>query len=162
MSCPRINAKTNEIHIKRNNIKIPFAAFRVYSREKFLLQVGYMESFTKILAIGIGGACGAIARHLLNVSPLRNVFDKFPLPTFLINVAGSFLIGFFLILLTDKWTVNDHLRFAVVVGFLGAFTTFSTFELEIWELYKDSHYATAFAYLSLSVIAGFAGVVAGM
>jgi fluoride exporter len=121
-----------------------------------------MESLTKILAIGIGGAFGAIARHLLNVSPLRNVFDKFPLPTFLINVAGSFLIGLFLILLTDKWTVNDHLRFAVLVGFLGAFTTFSTFELEIWELFKESHYSTAFVYLFLSVLAGFVGVAAGI
>lgn len=121
-----------------------------------------MEHLTKIFAIGIGGAFGAIARYLLNISPLSNLFEKFPFPTFFINILGSFLIGFFLILLTDKFTVNENSRFAIMVGFLGAFTTFSTFELEIWGLIKENLYFTAFLYLFLSVLVGFIGVVGGI
>lgn len=121
-----------------------------------------METVTKILSIAVGGAFGAVARYLFNVSPIQNIFQSFPFPTFIINILGSFLIGFFLILLTDKITVADNLRFAVMIGFLGAFTTFSTFELEIWNLIKENYYFTALLYLLLSVVIGFAGVVAGI
>jgi CrcB protein len=120
-----------------------------------------MESLTKILSIAAGGALGSVARYLINVSPLHTWFEKFPFPTFVINITGSFLIGFLLILFSDKFDVGENVRFAILVGFLGAFTTFSTFELEIWGLVRENDYATAFLYLFLSVAVGFAGVVAG-
>ncbi len=116
----------------------------------------------KILAVGIGGVFGAIARYLINISPLANLFEKFPFPTFFINITGSLLIGFLLILFTDKFTINDNLRLAIIVGFLGAFTTFSTFELEIWELIKENQFPTAFLYLFLSVVVGFIGILSGV
>lgn len=121
-----------------------------------------METATKMLFIGAGGALGAIARYLINISPLAGLFEKFPFPTFFINVSGSFLIGLFLILLTDKWEVSDHLRMAVIVGFLGAFTTFSTFEMEIYGLIRERQLITAFLYLFLSVAIGFIGLLAGI
>ncbi len=121
-----------------------------------------METLTKILAIGIGGACGAVARYLINISPLQNYFKPFPFPTFFINITGSFLIGFLLVLFTEKFELNENLRFAVIVGFLGAYTTFSTFELEIWSLIKENQFLTAFVYLFLSVFIGFIGVVLGV
>ena len=121
-----------------------------------------METFVRILAIAAGGAFGAVARYLINVSPLQNYFKPFPFPTFFINITGSFLIGFLLILLTDKYQISENLRFAVMVGFLGAYTTFSTFELEIWALVKENHFLTAFLYLFLSVAAGFVGVALGI
>ena len=121
-----------------------------------------METATKILFIGAGGALGSVARYLINISPLAGLFEKFPFPTFFINVSGSFLIGFFLILLTDKWEVSDHLRMAIIVGFLGAFTTFSTFEMEIYGLIKERQLITAFLYLFLSVAIGFIGLVGGI
>jgi fluoride exporter len=121
-----------------------------------------METFAKILSVAIGGAFGAVARYLINISPLAGLFDRFPFPTFFINVTGSFLIGFLLILLTDKITVGDNFRMAVIVGFLGAFTTFSTFELEIYELLRERLWIHAFAYLAGSVLVGFAGIVAGV
>jgi CrcB protein len=120
-----------------------------------------MEHLTKILSIALGGALGAVARHLINISPLQNLFEKFPFPTFFINITGSFLIGFLLILFTDKIEVNENLRFAVIVGFLGAFTTFSTFEIEIWELVRENQFFTAVLYLFLSVLFGFIGVAVG-
>ena len=121
-----------------------------------------MEELNKILSIALGGALGAVARYLINLSPLNSVLGKFPLPTFVINVTGSFLIGFLMILLADKYSANENLRLAIIIGFLGAFTTFSTFEMEMFGLFKEKQLVTAFLYLALSVIVGFLGVVAGV
>ncbi len=117
---------------------------------------------TKILAVAFGGAFGAVTRYLINISPLADLFGKFPFHTFLINVSGSFLIGFLLIIFTDKFAENENLRLALTVGFLGAFTTFSTFELEVFELIRERFFVTAFAYLFSSVLVGFVGVAAGV
>ena len=121
-----------------------------------------MDAAIKILSVAVGGAFGAVARYLINISPFARLFDKFPFPTFFINITGSFLIGFLLIVLTDKMEVNDNLRMAVIVGFLGAFTTFSTFEMEVFGLMRERQLLTAFLYLALSIMVGFAGVVAGV
>lgn len=121
-----------------------------------------LDALWKILSVAAGGAAGAVARYLINISPLAAVFEKLPLPTLVINLSGSFLIGFLLILLTDKWDVGDNLRMAVIVGFLGAFTTFSTFEMEIYGLAKERDFSMALFYLILSVAAGFVGVAAGV
>jgi CrcB protein len=121
-----------------------------------------METVAKIASIAVGGAAGAVLRHLINISPLAGWFGRFPFPTFLINVAGSFLVGFLLIMLTNRVSVSDNVRVAVIVGFLGAFTTFSTFEMEIYALVKERLFAMAFFYLVLSLTAGFVGLVAGI
>ncbi len=121
-----------------------------------------MEELGKIISIAVGGAFGAVARYLINVSPLNAVFDKFPLPTFVINITGSFLIGFLMILFADKYSSNENLRMAIIVGFLGAFTTFSTFEMEMFGLVREKQLVTAFVYLALSILVGFIGVVAGV
>lgn len=134
---------------------MPCSCLNVYN-------LSVLDALWKILSVAAGGAAGAVARYLINISPLSAVFEKFPLPTFVINVSGSFLIGFLLIFLTDKWDVGDNLRMAVIVGFLGAFTTFSTFEMEIYGLAKERDFSMALLYLLLSVVAGFFGVAAGM
>jgi fluoride exporter len=85
-----------------------------------------------------------------------------PFATFFINVTGSFLIGFLLILFADKLTAGENLRFAVIVGFLGAYTTFSTFEMEIFSLVREREFVTAFLYLFSSVLLGFIGVCGGV
>lgn len=121
-----------------------------------------MENFSKILSIAVGGAVGAVLRYLINTSPLSQLFAKFPFPTFFINVTGSFLIGFLLILLTDKFQVNENLRMAVIVGLLGAYTTFSTFEMEIFGLVREKEFGMAFGYLFASVLVGFVGVALGV
>ena len=117
---------------------------------------------TKILSVAAGGAIGSVARYLLSISPLAGTSEKFPVPTFVINVTGSFLIGFLFILLTERFPASESLRLAVIVGFLGAYTTFSTFEFELLWLTKERYVAAAFLYLFLSIAAGFAGVIAGI
>ena len=121
-----------------------------------------MQSGMNILSVAIGGAFGAVARYLVNISPAANLFEKFPFPTFLINISGSFLIGLLMILLADKINVSENFRMAIIVGFLGAFTTFSTFEIEIFWLVRERYFTTAFIYLVLSIVIGFVGVIAGV
>jgi len=121
-----------------------------------------MEGLAKILYVAAGGAAGAVARYLINISPLAELFQKFPFPTFFINVSGAFLIGLLFIALNDRFDVGDNIKLALIVGFLGAFTTFSTFEIELYGLIKDRNFFTAFAYLFLSIAAGFIGLLAGV
>jgi len=121
-----------------------------------------MDAFLKASSVAVGGAAGAVARYLINISPLATVFQNFPLPTLVINVGGSFLVGFLLILLTDRFEVSEAVRMAVIVGFLGAFTTFSTFEVEIYGLTTERDYPSALFYLLLSIVGGFVAVVAGI
>lgn len=121
-----------------------------------------MEVWAKILSVAIGGAFGAVARYLINLSPLQDALKPFPFPTFFINITGSFLIGFLLVLFTEKIQISENFRLAMIVGFLGAYTTFSMFELETWELIKESQFLTAFAYILLSVLVGFIGVALGV
>ena len=121
-----------------------------------------MDAVLKILSIAVGGSLGAVARYLINISPLAGAAGKFPLPTFIINITGSFLIGFLMIVFADKVEVSEHVRMAVIVGFLGAFTTFSTFEMEVFGLIRERELVTGFLYLFLSVFIGFVGVVAGV
>lgn len=121
-----------------------------------------MESFAKILSVAVGGATGAVARHLINVSALGNLFAKFPFHTFFINVTGSFLIGFLFIIFSEKFTESENLRLLTTVGFLGAFTTFSTFELEIFGLVRERYFLNAFFYFFTSVLLGFVGVAGGV
>ena len=121
-----------------------------------------MDAVLKILSVAIGGSVGAVARYLINISPLAAVFGKFPLPTFVINITGSFLIGFLMIVFADKYVVSENVRMAVIVGFLGAFTTFSTFEMEVFGLVHEREFITGFLYLFLSIFVGFVGVVAGV
>ena len=121
-----------------------------------------MDAALKIFAVAVGGASGAVARYLVNISPLEGVFGKFPFPTFIINIVGSFLIGFLMIVFADKLAVSENVRIAVIIGFLGAFTTFSTFEMEIYSLIRHREFMTGFLYLFLSVFVGFIGVALGV
>ena len=67
-----------------------------------------------------------------------------------------------MIVFADKWAVNENVRIAIIVGFLGAFTTFSTFEIEVYSLIRDREFMTGFLYLFLSVFVGFIGVALGI
>jgi CrcB protein len=93
---------------------------------------------------------------------LSRTAAPFPIATFVINITGSFIIGFFLTLATERLSINPHLRLAVAVGFVGAYTTFSTFEYETARLVEEKEFLYAFLNVVLSFAIGFAAVWAGI
>ena len=125
-----------------------------------------LERATPYLLVGLGGLLGANARYVMARFVGSAVETRFPLGTFLINVSGSFLLGLLGAVLVQKSVPNaDALRLALGVGFLGAFTTFSTFEYETLALLDDGSWLTALANVFLSLFVGLAavrlGIVAG-
>ncbi len=120
-----------------------------------------MINVSKILAVASGGALGAVLRYVLNLL-FAKFLAPFPFATFFINVTGSFLIGFLLALFSEKLNVNENWQLFLTVGFLGAYTTFSTFEFETFALMRDKQFSTAFFYVALSLSVGLAGVLAGV
>jgi fluoride exporter len=121
-----------------------------------------VETLTKYLAVAGGGAFGAVLRYYLGGSALARAAAPFPAATFVINVTGSFIIGFFLTLVTERVYVNPNVRLAVAVGFVGAYTTFSTFEYDTARLVESRDYLYAFLNVVLSFVVGFAAVWAGI
>ena len=111
--------------------------------------------------IGIGGFFGAIARYGVALWIGQRWGRSFPLGTFVINVSGSFVIGLAMSLMTERFIVNPQWRLLLVVGFLGAYTTFSTFEYETGALLKDGEWFFACLNVVLSVLAGFIALKAG-
>ena len=121
-----------------------------------------METFSKYLAVAFGGALGAMARYLITYSFISKFFAPFPFAPFFINVSGSFLIGFILTLAVERYTISYYWRLFFVVGFLGAYTTFSTFEFETLSLVRGKDFFNAALYVLSSFIAGFMAVCVGV
>jgi CrcB protein len=104
-----------------------------------------------LILVGLGGALGAIFRHLLGTT-VHALWEGFiPVGTLLVNVLGSFCIGIVFVLL-ERQLIHPDWRSVLMVGFLGAFTTFSTFSLETINLIEQGFYAHAGAYMLLSVV----------
>ena len=116
---------------------------------------------SKVLTIAFGGALGALARYWLSEFVATRWPTIFPLGTFIINITGSFVIGFFLTFAAVRYELNPHWRLFIAVGFLGAYTTFSTFEYETLKLIEEGHLPTALFYVLSSVIVGLIAVWAG-
>jgi fluoride exporter len=121
-----------------------------------------MKVPTDYLAVAAGGALGACLRYFIGGVVFARMRMPFPLATFFINVSGSFIIGFFLTLATERLSVSPHLRLAIAVGFVGAYTTFSTFEYESIRLIEERHFTSAALNVVLSVVVGFVAVWGGI
>ncbi|HYE75182.1 MAG TPA: fluoride efflux transporter CrcB [Blastocatellia bacterium] len=116
---------------------------------------------SKILIIALGGAVGAVVRYWLGGFVSSRWPMAFPLGTFVINVTGSFVIGVFMAFASRRPELDPHWRLLVVTGFLGAYTTFSSFEYETLLLIEAGKLVNAFAYVTLSLVIGFAAVLMG-
>jgi len=105
-----------------------------------------------LLFIALGGASGAVSRYLL-ASWAHGLWEgKLPVGTLLVNMLGSFAIGIIYVLLVERQFIHPDWRGVLMVGFLGAFTTFSTFSLETITLLEAGHIAHAMAYMLGSAI----------
>jgi len=114
------------------------------------------------LAISLGGILGANARYLISLYVAERFGTAFPYGTFLINVTGSLVIGFFLTLAVEKLAIDPLWRLFFATGFLGAYTTFSTYTYEAAVLLRAGSYGPALLYLFGSVLVGMVGVFAGI
>jgi fluoride exporter len=114
-----------------------------------------------IIIVGMGGFFGAVARFVIGLWVGQKWGRSFPLGTFFVNVSGSFFIGFLMALFTERLMLNPQWRTFFVIGFLGAYTTFSTFEYETGALIRDSEWLIAALNVVLSVIMGFGALKLG-
>jgi len=99
----------------------------------------------QLVAVAAGGAVGAVLRWLTASSVQKVAGGAFPWGTFFVNALGSFLLGFLFIWLIERSSGSELWRLAVTVGFLGAFTTFSTYSLESVRLLQEGAYSLAFS-----------------
>lgn len=107
-----------------------------------------------ILLVGLGGFFGAIFRFLIGKWLHTITLFQIPWATLLVNLLGSFIIGFTLGIVSQNASASDNYKLFIVTGFCGAFTTFSTFSFENLILIKDQHYLVAAIYTSISFIGG--------
>ncbi|MCW3167048.1 fluoride efflux transporter CrcB [Chryseobacterium sp. 09-1422] len=113
-----------------------------------------------ILFIFLGGGVGSVARYLMSYFTQKLwTVNSFPMGTFLVNIVGCLIIGF----LTSYFVkVDSYLKYLLITGFCGGFTTFSTFSVENYSLWQNQDYFTLILYVILSVVVGFGAVVLGM
>ncbi|HIP93799.1 MAG TPA: fluoride efflux transporter CrcB [Leucothrix sp.] len=122
-------------------------------------------SGAQILAIMFGGSLGALMRYLISTWVNNKIDANFPFGTLIVNTIGSFLMGFLAVWLVEKLGLNPLMRLAIFVGFLGAFTTFSTFSMETLNLFEEGFALRALLNMlinvTFTVLAVWLGVLLG-
>ena len=104
------------------------------------------------LAVAVGGALGAMARYAVSIWVFNYSSDKFPYATLSVNVLGSFIMGILFVIIVERAALPAEMRSLLMVGFLGAFTTFSTFSLDALSLWQNGHFFVALVYVLATVI----------
>lgn len=117
--------------------------------------------FKTILLIGTGGFAGSVSRYLFAKFVATKWPMAFPLGTFAVNTLGCFLIGI-IMGLSFQYTISTQTRLWLATGFCGGFTTFSTYSLEIFELYQRGEAGVSLLYLFGSIILGLLSIWLGM
>lgn len=114
------------------------------------------------LLVGAGGAAGALTRYWISELSYARLGHGFPYGTLAVNLLGSLAIGFLYFWLINRFSVDADLRALLIVGFLGAFTTFSAFSIETLILMEQGAWLRVVAYVSISLIGCVAAAGAGM
>ncbi len=115
-----------------------------------------------LLYIAIGGAIGSVLRYLTTVLVSKYWSSNFPLATFIANILGCFLIGLLIGILEKNNLANSNLKWFLITGFCGGYTTFSTFGYENYSLFQSNNSFLAFAYIGLSIFVGIMAVGLGL
>jgi fluoride exporter len=116
----------------------------------------------KYLYVALGGALGSLARFWIGSAIGSRMGTRFPYGTFVINMSACIIIGFILTLMGSRTEVNPAWRFFIAIGFVGAYSTFSTFEWEIFSTMRGGAFLAGASYMVLSLILGLAGVWGGV
>ena len=116
---------------------------------------------SRLFLIGLAGFIGTIGRYWLSGVVARRYGETFPLGTLVVNLIGCFLVGLLFYLLNERFVVNPTLRTVVLIGFLGGFTTFSSFGLQTFTLLQDGEFGLAALNLTASNFVGLVLVWAG-
>lgn len=103
----------------------------------------------------IGGSLGTVSRYFVSGVIYQVMGSRFPYGTLVVNLLGCFLIGFCAVIFEEKFLFSANIRLFLMIGFLGAFTTFSTFILESANLIRDGQALTAFWNILASIVIGF-------
>ena len=114
----------------------------------------------RFFIIGLGGAIGTLLRYFMGELDYRFSNGVFPVSTLVVNVTGSFVIGF-LWEVVDRFVISPDVRLFIFIGVLGGYTTFSTFSLETFNLMRDGEYRIAAINVALSIILSIVAVFAG-
>jgi CrcB protein len=114
------------------------------------------------VVIGVGGLLGANARYMVAGWALQRFGAEFPCGTFIINISGSFILGLFLAFLQERASIHPNYRLFFATGFLGAYTTFSTFTYESLRLLLDGSIMLGLANIVGSLVVGLLGVFLGV
>jgi CrcB protein len=110
------------------------------------------------IAVAVGGAFGAVARYAISTWIFDSTSHKFPYATLSVNVLGSFVMGIFFVLILEKGLLPPEWRGVLMIGFLGAFTTFSTFSLDAIGLWQNGHLFLALVYALGTVVLCLAAI----
>ena len=116
----------------------------------------------KYLLVGIGGCLGSILRFWLGSYISGKMGTRFPYGTLVINITGSFLLGVVFALLTARTNWNPYWRYLIPIGFIGGYTTFSSFEYETLRMIQDGQMGLGLLYVATSVVIGFVAVWGGV
>lgn len=116
----------------------------------------------QLLLIGLGGGLGSILRYLTSVLTAKYYSNTFPLATFFANLSGCFFIGVLIGLLEQNTQINQNLKLLLITGFMGGYTTFSTFAFENFFLLQTHNYLMTILYLGASVFGGILAVWLGL
>ena len=116
----------------------------------------------KLFAVALGGSVGAATRYFVSTWAAERFGSDFPYGTLIVNVVGCFIIGAFLVLVTERAIVNPYWRLIVAVGFLGGLTTFSSFGYETLKLIEDSQLQWAAYNVMANLFLGFLATWLGM
>ena len=119
-------------------------------------------TLTKLACLGLAGAAGTLARFWMSEGVKNSVLSTFPWGTWAVNILGCFLFGLVWVLAEERLLVPTEFRFFALTGFMGAFTTFSTYMFESVDLLRHDALLPAIANLVGQNVVGFAAVIAGM
>ncbi|MGH9737180.1 MAG: fluoride efflux transporter CrcB [Candidatus Acidiferrales bacterium] len=116
----------------------------------------------KYLVVAFGGAIGSMLRFWAGGLISGRLGTRFPYGTFVINITASFLIGFIMTVLSERAHLSPSWRYLLVVGFLGGYSTFSSFEYESFSVFRDGEVLIAAVNIAFSVVVGFVAVWVGV